>query len=365
MDSEGKPVMMKISKAAMTLVLATAAFFLLQGCGDNSCGPSMQSLIGWVVGESDGGYGSILHTLDGGTTWTRQGDVASVPDVVMEAVRAVDSLRAWVVGGTADGYGTILWTGDGGENWNRVPQSAGIPNEGMLDVDVLDATTIWVAGSGNTILVTNDGGSIWTSRSDPAYDGYDMVSVTAVTSTDIWVAGATATDGLILHSTDGGMTWTAEGDSVLLIDYPLISISAWDADHAWTVGHGYTFANTTDGGQTWNLCVPDSLNRTPFSDDANGVCPTGQLRAWVAVDYGGIWFTEDGGQSWTKQTVPPAAGGYFLLRTCAVDHNTAWTVGPGAGDGIILNTTDGTTWTEQTGPISAMWSDVSFVGSYH
>ena len=351
---------------SLTGILAACAFLVLPpGCGDTS-GPSpVTALNGWVVGDADSGYGTILHTVDGGTTWIRQGDASTVPDVFLGSVRAVDSLQAWVVGPAADGYGTILRTSDAGETWSRIPASAGIPAVGFLDLCILDGNTIWVAGSNNTILYTNDGGNTWTSMSDPAFDEYAMVSISALNNSDIWVCGSNSVDGLIIHSTDGGATWTVEGDSTLLIDYPLISISAFDQDHAWVVGHGYTFANTTDGGTTWNLCVPDSLNRTPGSDDANGVCPTGVNRAWVAVDYGGIYLTEDGGDSWTKQSVSPEAGGFYLVRTCATDQSTAWTVGLGVGDGIILHTTDGTTWSTQSTPVSVIFSDVSFVDSFH
>ena len=51
----------------------------------------------------------------------------------------------------------------------------------------------------------------------------------------------------------------------------------------------------------------------------------------------------------------------FILR----NRNTAWAAGVGVGDGIVLGTTDGTTWTVQTIPAnSSMW-DVSFVDSHH
>ncbi|MCD4700263.1 MAG: hypothetical protein K8S24_00250, partial [Candidatus Aegiribacteria sp.] len=62
---------------------------------------------------------------------------------------------------------------------------------------------------------------------------------------------------------------------------------------------------------------------------------------------------------------PDIAGGYFLLRTCATDQNTAWTVGISPSDGIIIHTTDGTTWSLQTAPTNRGFSDVSFVGSYY
>jgi photosystem II stability/assembly factor-like uncharacterized protein len=337
----------------------------MTACGGVS-GPSpVDSLNGWVVGGIADGYGMILHTVDGGSSWTRQGDILTIPNASLESVRALDSLHAWAVGNPEGGYGVILRTQDAGETWERLPRSSGIPPSGFANLSVLSENSIWVVGSSNTIIHSIDGGNTWTSKSDPAYDLFNMTSISVVDASNIWVSGATMEDAIIIHSTDGGATWTAEGDSTLLTDYPLISISAFDTDHCWTVGHGYTIANTVDSGVNWNLCVPDSLHRTPFSDDANGVCPTGVNRAWVAIDYGNIYLTEDGGSSWTKQSVPAPAGGYYLLRTCATDQNTAWTVGLGVSDGIILHTTDGTTWSSQTAPANTGFADVSFVDSFH
>ncbi len=349
----------------LSILALSALPVLLTACGDVS-GPSpVVSQCGWAVGRMSGGFGMILHTEDGGNTWTRQGDTSTIPNSLIEAVRAADSLNAWAVGDPSNGFGVILRTQDAGETWERLPQSSGIPNSDFTDLGVLSADNVWVTGSDNTIIHTTDGGSSWTSLSDPTYDIYAMTSISVVDASNIWVSGATMDDAIIIHSTDGGTSWTAEGDSVLLTGYPLISISAFDQNHCWTVGHGYTFANTVDSGVNWNLCVPDSLHRTPFSDDANGVCPTSINRAWVAVDYGKLYLTEDGGDSWTQQSVPDIAGGYYLLRTCATDQNTAWTAGQGVSSGIIIHTTDGMTWSLQTTPTNAGFSDVSFVDSFH
>lgn len=361
-----KDIGMINDKIRIFSVLAVCAVaVLITACGDVS-GPSpANSLSGWVVGTMSDGFGMILHTVDGGSTWTRQGDTSTIPNSMLESVRAVDSLNAWAVGDPSGGYGVILRTQDAGETWERLPQSSGIPASGFLDLSVLSENDIWVVGSDNTIIHTTDGGNSWTSMSDPVYNAFNMTSISVVDASNIWVSGATMNDAIIIHSTDGGTSWTAEGDSTLLTGFPLISISAFDQDHCWTVGHGYTFANTVDGGVSWNLCVPDSLYRTPFSDDANGVCPTSINRAWVAVDYGKLYLTEDGGDNWIQQSVPDIAGGYFLLRTCATDQNTAWTVGLSPSDGIIIHTTDGTTWSLQTAPANRGFSDVSFVGSYY
>jgi photosystem II stability/assembly factor-like uncharacterized protein len=66
----------------------------------------MGPLTGWAVGEN----GSILHTSDGGGTWSLQ---ASGTKNVLLGVAFTSALTGWAVGFG----GTILHTTDGGASW--------------------------------------------------------------------------------------------------------------------------------------------------------------------------------------------------------------------------------------------------------
>ena len=66
------------------------------------------ALDGWACGRR----GTILHTSDGGETWTPQ---SSGTTYTLSSVFFVDTRNGWAVG---DG-GTILHTVDGGENWKK------------------------------------------------------------------------------------------------------------------------------------------------------------------------------------------------------------------------------------------------------
>lgn len=325
-------------------------------------GDDDQHQIGWAVGLPSDGYGTIIYTSDSGQTWTRQGDTLSIPNVDLNSVRAIDSLTAWVVGGSSDGYGTILKTTDGGNTWVRLGEAGEIPDAGIGGISVLDENNAWIVSSDNTILFTNDGGNTWISKADPAYNSIDLSGVFAVDANNIWICGG-INDGFILHSTDGGNSWISEGDTTLLEGHTLISISAANQNNAWAVGHGSVALCTSDAGVTWE-------NKSPTPGqmvDVNGVCVLNENIIWIVMDYGNIYLTEDGGQSWTKQE--SNSGGYYMLRICAIDKNTAWIAGFSQFPplkGIILHTTDGgQTWNEQNyGLDNGLW-DVSFVNSYH
>ncbi len=350
---------MKI-KTTAALIVASVLLYPLTGC-DSSTGPSPnQGIHGWGVGIMTDGYAAILHTTDG-VNWSRQGSQATIPATGLTSVSAVDSMTVWVAGEVYEGFGVVMKTIDGGNNWLRMGSEASIPFE-MSRVVGVSATTAWVSGDENSILRTTDGGVSWQDMSDPSHSGNVWRGMSLATQSNIWLCGGTVYDGRIIHSTDGGATWRSEADS-LFDTWPLITIAAWDENNAWVVGHGYTIARTTDGGDNWAVVTPDSMHLQ--GNDANGLCLLSPEDAWVVTDAGGIWRTSDGGASWTVQEVPDEAMGYYLVRISALDSSTAWVNGRSAfypSEGITLHTTDGgTTWNRQDdGSLDGMWG-ISFV----
>ncbi len=341
---------------------------LAVSCGDGGLGPSpSDSMVGWAVGRVHGGPGLILHTTDGGNNWNRQ-ESPAIPDMELGAVFAVDSLCAWVVGGPDEGYAIVLRTIDGGSTWTRVGSSGAIPNTSLNGIFAFSEESAWVVGDDNTILYTNDGGSNWDSRSNATYDEYGYDDVYALNPGYLWVVGGKQTSGaygIILHTMDGGIQWESQGNAVLLDSFPLINVSAVDADTAWTVGHGHTVAKTTDGGQNWELCVPDSLPRISHADDANGVVALPSGWTLVAMDYGKAYISEDGGASWIKQDIPTAE---LLLGCCSLNHTYSWIAAESmnaTGGCIVATSNGGSSWTTQYSSDNQTLCDVSFVDAQH
>lgn len=349
------------------LVSMILAFTLIQSvsCGGDVIGPSEQGeWFGWAVGEADDFYGYIINTGDGGINWNRQGNASTIPNVMLECIRSLDSLTAWAVGGIADGYGTILKTTDGGATWIRQGNSSMIPG-GLCGISPLNASTAWAVGGDNTMLYTSDGGENWTSISDPTYDGFGFQCVYALNESVVWAVGGTMDYGIILRSGDGGNTWESQGDSLLLDGYPLITISVVDATNAWVVGHGYTVASTDDGGENWVIRTPPDLQRTVLSDDANGVTALTPNWILVSMDYGKAYISFNGGISWTQQSIPISD---FLLSNCVLDSQNAWIAGTGAssyGGNILCTVNGGSSWSVQNIPENSGLRDVSFVGAHH
>ena len=85
------------------------------------------------------------------------------------------------------------------------------------------------------------------------------------------------------------------------------------------------------------------LRSLSFCDDNNG---------WAAGEYGFIYHTTDGGNTWEKQSgflrisweTEELESGNFLFGLHAVDPQTAWAVG--LGKTVVRTTDGGATWNE-------------------
>ncbi len=345
------------------LSMMTAMLFI--SCGDGISGPTAPgSWYGWAVGEADASGGLVLRTSNGGVSWDRQISPA-IGSVHLEDVHTVDSMCAWTVGFPSDGYGMIARTVDGGSSWQRLGEQGVIPFTGINAVHAFDRNTAWVIGDENTILHTTDAGENWISMSDPAYADFGYDDIYAYSANLIWIVGGDGNSGVILHSANGGSTWELQGSEFLLDSFPLINVSVVDDTTAWIVGHGHTVARTIDGGDTWELCVPDSLPRTSMSDDANGVVALPSGWVLVTMDYGKVYISENSGETWTKQDVPTAE---LLLGCCALDEQRTWAAAEAmnASGGCIIGTTNGGgVWGLQYSSGLTGVSSISIAGSQH
>lgn len=285
---------------------------------------------GWVVGNNADGYGTILHTTDSGSTWTRQGSAEEIPDVVLGGVCAVNTNIGWVVGDPNSGYGTILHTTDGGNTWKRQGSTEDVPNVSLLEVSAIDANTTWIVGDNGTILHTEDGGDTWIKQTGGTVPVVLLQGLSAIDANTAWVTGVNIDGyGTILHTTDGGNKWKRQGSMEDVPDVHLLGVSAIDANTAWVIGGELTILHTEDGGSSWETQMSE-----PGVFDANGVSAIDANTAWIAGIYFGpgdkgvILHTEDGGENWTQQTYEPDVSlmgvSFVAAGDTGINHHHSW-----------------------------------------
>ena len=362
---------MKHLNLTIRIILLIGLVVFLVDCGDD--GGATKPLHGWAVGSNVEGYGTIIHTKNGGITWIRQGSSEMIPDVSLEDVAAVDRKNVWVVGLNSAGeggvsYGTILRTTDGGENWTRQGSGSVIPDAGLSGVSALDDEVAWVVGSNGTVLHTSDGGTTWVQQAQCMVPDAQFQMVSAFDRNTVWAVGTkdNGTKAFIIHTADGGASWVMQGENDIPDDvHGLIDVHAFNESTAWTVGEGCTALVTTDGGNTWS-------NKSPQCGllHINGVCAVNDQVAWLAVDSNNIDYTTDGGDTWVFQNADSAVGvtvSSALLGVTAKNDRTAWIVGSnpiGDNRAIILHTTDGgNNWRAQTSPANSFLRRISFAGA--
>lgn len=107
---------------------------------------------GWVVGGDDRNFRAvILHTTDGGNSWTQQ----TLPSGArfLRALKFISPTQGWACGRN----GTIIHTSDGGNNW--VLENSGADST-LFDIDFADSLRGMAAGT-DVVVVTTDGGEHW------------------------------------------------------------------------------------------------------------------------------------------------------------------------------------------------------------
>ncbi len=142
-----------------------------------------------------GAYGNILRTVDDGRSW----QLAAVPTAVtLTDVSFPDPEHGWAVGHDA----VILHSEDGGRTWTKQYQGPNL-DAPLLGVLFLDRATGYAVGAYGQYVATADGGRTWSPRTILAEDRH-LNRITAGPTGTLYIAGE---QGTLLRSHDRGATW--------------------------------------------------------------------------------------------------------------------------------------------------------------
>lgn len=185
---------------------------------------------GWAVGHG----GVILHTTDGGETWTKRADGLALAKVVLAEAEQLVAQRP----------------GDPAAE-RAVADARRLVDDGadkpLLDVRFADVRRGWVVGAYNLFFETTDGGATWRSISSRLDNPRGLhLNALAVRGQTVFIVGE---QGLLLRSLDVGQTFQG-----LTSPYKGSWFSvALGEDGLVTVGglRGNAF-RSADGGATWN-----------------------------------------------------------------------------------------------------------------
>jgi photosystem II stability/assembly factor-like uncharacterized protein len=197
--------------------------------------------------------------------------------------------------------------------------------DALVGVQFVSASQGWVVGR-HVILATSDGGITWTAQDR---GDLNLVSVDFISARVGWAVGLDS----VLTTADGGLHWTALPEPCAVIRSvhfisPRVGYAIAGGINplpgaALAPAVGAAVITTTDGGRSWRpVTAPADPQTVCFSDRDTG---------WLGA-HGRLYFSANGGRSWRLQARGPrgpGAGGTMLVQ-CATGSAWALDVGPGA-----------------------------------
>ena len=159
-------------------------------------------------------------------------------------------------------------------------------------------------GYGQVIIHTTDGGVTWTTVPTSLTEQQFYV-VRFLDQMHGWI-GAQNT---ILYTNDGGLTWN-QGTGVT---GDVTGLAFADLQNGFAAEGGYFIFRTRDGGHTWSqVQLPVAVSNIRFFDSQRGVASESGFACEIREC--GVLHTSDGGNTWTLQS-GSTHGGFFISPT--------------------------------------------------
>jgi len=315
----------------------------------------------WSV--QDQNAGDIFRTRNGGKDWE------ALPGMHGKSVRAMAvsaSDNKVIVAGALDG---VYRSNDGGNNWQRISSNDGVvKNIESIAVDPKDPNVVY-AGTWHLAWKTSDGGANWQHINKGMIDDSDVFSI-IVSSANPSEVFASACSGIYKSVSGGdqfekikGIPFTARRTRVLKQDpsNPAI-VYAGTTEGLW---------KSVDEGKNWKrvgspevvvndvLVDPRNSQRVLLATDRSGVLASddsattftasnhGYSHRYVSAiladskepntlyiglvndrEFGGVFFTRDGGQNWLQKSSGLDGRDVFTLKQ---SHNGTLVAGTNKG----------------------------------
>jgi photosystem II stability/assembly factor-like uncharacterized protein len=251
---------------------------------------AMSERVAYALSIGPGEASRIYKTTDGGAHWELQ--LANTdPKVFLDAMAFRDESTGFAFSDSVDGRFVVFATTNGGHTWDRAPAERlppALPSEGAF------------AASGTNVS--------WFGRDH------------------VWIGTSTAR---VLHSGDGGRTWTVASTPLATgASAGIFSVAFRDARHGVGVGGDYkkepeavdNVAFTSDGGATWTLAKDHGLSG--FRSVVAWV--PGRERSLVAIGPTGADWSADDGHTWA-----PLTGAGYDAFAFAPGGRVGWAAGLG------------------------------------
>lgn len=220
-----------------------------------------------------GQRGNILRSSDG-VKWQQ---VAVPVNATLTRLRFLDDRLGW-----ATGYdGTVLHTADGGASWTLQQFDADWAKP-YFDVLFLDAQNGLLAGANGALLRSSDGGASWTPiETDALVDGPNLYNLIALGDDSLLITGER---GFLARSTDRGATWQQLRSPYTGSYFGALAVGDMGALIFGLRGNAF---HAADIGATAVLTAADleAMRNADFDPEAatSGASPITAVPGWIAL----------------------------------------------------------------------------------
>ena len=263
-----------------------------------------------------------------------------------------DDQSTWYV---AVGSGNVWKTENAGTTWDPVFDDQGAYSIGCVTIDPIDPNIIWVGtgenvggrhvGYGDGVYRSPDGGQSWKNMGLKSSEHISEIIVHPENSNIIYVASQgplwnKGGERGLYKSSDGGESWkqvlsvndwTGVTDIALDPENPdRMYAATWQRHRTVAAymggGPGSGIYRSLDGGGTWEK-LTKGLPRSNMGKIGIAFSPFDHDIIYAAIELdrreGGVFMSDDGGSSWTKQSdmVAGATGPHYYQELYASPHH--------------------------------------------
>lgn len=301
----------------------------------------------------------LFRSTDGGATWK----LLSVTGVQVVALDPTSA--STIYAGARSG---VLKSTDAGESWN----SAGLAGQNVtiLAVDPITPSTLYATAGDGNVYKSNDGGQSWTAyavgfpSSPPGPSPSPTTSVSALlvdpaTPSTLYVISSGLIGSQLYKSTDGAQTWTVINPGPVIRLLAIDPATTPSTLYAIVAGFTRGFSKSMDGGATWTKLGLDLDIVSVAVDPRN----SNVIYAGASAPFGSppvIYKSTDGGQAWNAiNSAMPLTSSLVVspVNSAAVYATTNPFLLPGTG-GIFKSTDAGMTWNQSSNGLRVFGAQV-------
>jgi len=219
-------------------------------------------------------------------------EIAYPADTTIKDLAILENGHIWAVGYGGKDSNNMYYSTDGGRSW--IPKSVTSKGWGLNALWFLDNQHGWAVGDSGIILTTTDGGMSWLESPTPT--DYPLIGVRFVNTQVGYVAKAAESGVEVFRTTNGGEKWEK-----VYSDYSVphvFDMSILDAKTAaMSINRGVVL--TRDGGETWKKVYSTLAG-------AGSVFYTVSGKLWMAVHDVGLYNSDDFGETWKPASSIPS-----------------------------------------------------------